>query len=55
MLRCAWIPHQRERLLGLVDRAGLDIAARQAGERVDVGIVLLEELRIEVSRAGGIA
>jgi len=39
----------------LVDRAGLDIAARQAGEGVDVGIVLFKELRIELGRAGGIA
>ena len=39
----------------LLERAGLDIAARQAGERRDVGGVLGEQLRIKLGRAGGVA
>ena len=45
----------RERLLRLVDRAGRDVAARKAGERRDVAVVLGQELRIELGRARGIA
>ena len=47
--------HHGERLLGLLDRAGLDVAAREPGERVHVGGVLGQDLRIDVGGGRGIA
>ena len=47
--------HHGERLPRLLERAGLDITAHQAGKSRDVGIVLGQQLGIEVGRAGGIA
>ncbi len=44
-----------QRLLGLVDRAGLHIGARQPGQRRDVGAVLGEKLRVHLGCAGGVA
>ena len=47
--------HQRERLLGLLDRAGGDVAAREAGERRDVLRLLLQQRRIDFRCGRGIA
>ena len=47
--------HQRERLLGLLERAGLDIAAREAGERRHIAAAPRRALRIELGGARGIA
>ena len=47
--------HQRERLLRLLDRAGLHIGAREAGERRHAARLLLQHLGVELDRLGGVA
>jgi len=42
-------------LPGLIERAGLDVTACQAGQRLDVGAVLGENLGKELCGTGGIA
>ena len=47
--------HQRERLLGLLDRAGRDVAFREPRQRRDVGGIDRQHFGIDLRRTGGIA
>jgi len=47
--------HHGERLPRLIERAGRDVRARQAGKRRHIGAVLGEKLRINLSRSRGVA
>ena len=47
--------HHGERLLGLLERAGLHIAARETGERRDIAAILSQKLPVKIGGLGGVA